>query len=150
MWVPKMCRHALQRPRYAWQRLWPTSTWFCKILRVPYRRETPPPTCCLISYETKEVVYHQASRYETWWYITLSVSQFIRQQVRGFLFDVGLLGPCKSMLRSAALLLWVPKMCRYALQCPRHAWQRLWPTSACFLQGLRSLISKKNSPLAAL
>ena len=27
--------------------------------------------------------------------------QLIRQQVGGFLFDVGLLGPCKSMPRSA-------------------------------------------------
>ena len=47
------------------------------------------------------VVYHQASIYETWWYATPLTSQLIRQQVGGFLFDVGLLGPCKSMLRSA-------------------------------------------------
>ena len=91
-----------------------------------------PSTCCLISCETKEVVYHQTSRYETWWYIILSASQLIRQQVMGFLFDVRLLEPCKSMLTSAALLLWVPKMCRDALQHPRHAWQRSRPTSAYF------------------
>ena len=30
----------------------------------------------------------------TWWYITPLVSQLIRQQGGGFLFDVGLLGPC--------------------------------------------------------
>ena len=30
------------------------------------------------------------------------------------------------------LKLWVPKMCRHALQRPRHAWQRPRPTSACF------------------
>ena len=47
------------------------------------------------------VVYHQASIYETWWYATPLTSQLIRQQVGGFLFDVGLLGPCKSMPRSA-------------------------------------------------
>ena len=39
--------------------------------------------------------------YETWWYTTPLASQLIRQQVEGFLFDVGLLGPCKSMPRSA-------------------------------------------------
>ena len=91
-----------------------------------------PPTCCLISCEAKKVVYHKTSRYETWWYITPSASQLIRQQVRGFLFDVGLLGLCKSMLRLVALLLWVPKMCRHALERPRHAWQRSRPTSVCF------------------
>ena len=38
---------------------------------------------------------------EAWWYTTPLTSQFIRQQVGGFLFDVGLLGPCRSMPRSA-------------------------------------------------
>ena len=36
-------------------------------------------------------------------------SQFIRQQVGGFLFDVGLLGPCKSMLRSAEDIASMPR-----------------------------------------
>ena len=39
--------------------------------------------------------------YETWWYTTPLTSQLIRQQVVGFLFDVGFLGPCRSMPRSA-------------------------------------------------
>ena len=29
-----------------------------------------------------------------WWYTTLLTSQLIRKQVGGFIFDVGLLGPC--------------------------------------------------------
>ena len=33
---------------------------------------------------------------ETWWYTTPLTSQLIRQQVGGFFFDVGLLGPCKK------------------------------------------------------
>ena len=71
-------RHALQRPRHAWQRPWPTLACFCKVLGVPHQKEIPP-TCCLISCEVKEVVYHQASIYETWWYTTPLASQFIRQ-----------------------------------------------------------------------
>ena len=51
--------------------------------------------------KAKGIVYHQASRYETWWYTTPFVSQLIRQQVGGFLFDMGFLGPCKSMPRMA-------------------------------------------------
>ena len=58
-------------------------------------------TCCLISCEAKRVIYHQASIYETWWYTTPLTSQLIRQQVVGFLFDVGFLGPCRSIPRSA-------------------------------------------------
>ena len=42
-----------------------------------------------------------------WWYTTLLASQLIRQQVGGFLFDVGLLGPCRSMPRT---LQSVPRM----------------------------------------
>ena len=41
----------------------------CKVLGVPHKKKTLP-TCCLISCEAKGVVYHQASRYETWWYTT--------------------------------------------------------------------------------
>ena len=38
-----------------------------------------------------------------------------------------------SQGNSVPLLLWKPKMCRHALQGPRHAWQRLRPTSACLV-----------------
>ena len=58
-----------------------------------------PPTCCLISHEAKGVVYHQASIYETLWYTTPLASQFIRQQVGEFFFDVRLLGPCEKAFR---------------------------------------------------
>ena len=64
-------QHALQRLKHALQRPWPTSACFCKVLGVPHQRETPP-TCCLISYETKGVVYHQVSYLEAWWYTTAS------------------------------------------------------------------------------
>ena len=57
-----------------------------------------PPTCCLISCEVKGVVYHQ-TLYETWWYTTPLASQLIRQQVGGFIFDVGLLGHCEKACR---------------------------------------------------
>ena len=36
---------------------------------------------------------------QTWWYTTPLPSQLIRQQVGGFSFDVGLLGPCKKACR---------------------------------------------------
>ena len=35
---------------------------------------------------------------EAWWYTTPLASQHIRQQVGGFFFDVGLLGPCKKCM----------------------------------------------------
>ena len=38
-------------------------------------------------------------RHETWWYTTPFDSQFIMQQVGGFFFDVGLLGPCNRACR---------------------------------------------------
>ena len=31
---------------------------------------------------------------EAWWYTTPLTSQLIRQQIGGYFFDVGLLGPC--------------------------------------------------------
>ena len=34
---------------------------------------------------------------EAWWYTIFFASQLIRQQVGEFFFDVGFLGPCKSM-----------------------------------------------------
>ena len=81
-------RHALQRLKHALQRPWPTSACFCKVLGVPHQRETPP-TCCLISYETKGVVYHQVSYMEAWWYTTPLASQLIRQQVGGISLRCG-------------------------------------------------------------
>ena len=39
-------------------------------------------------------VYHQVPYIEAWWYTTPLASQLIRKQVGGFIFDVGLLGPC--------------------------------------------------------
>ena len=72
---------------------------FRKVLGVPHQRKTPL-TCCLISYEAKGVVYHQASMYETWWYTIPLALQLIRQQLGGgFFFDVGLLGPCEKACR---------------------------------------------------
>ena len=112
LWELKICRLVLQllgmlgnvlgRPRHALQSPWPTLACFFKVLRVPHRRN-PPPICCLISCEAKGVVYPQASIYEVSWYTTPLASQLIRQQMGGGggFFDVGLLGPCKSMPRSA-------------------------------------------------
>ena len=75
------------------------------------------PTCCLISYETKGVVYHQTFIYETLWYTTPLASQLIRQQVGGFFFDVRLLGPCeKGMPRRPRML---PSMPRTLQSMPR-------------------------------
>ena len=36
---------------------------------------------------------------EAWWYTTPLASQLIRQQVGGYFFDVGLLGPCEKACR---------------------------------------------------
>ena len=83
-------RHASQRPRHALQRPWRPRHAFSQGPRSPTSKKNPP-TYCLISCEVKEVVYHQAL-YETWWYTTPLASQFIRQQVGGFLFDMGCLG----------------------------------------------------------
>ena len=80
-------RHALQGPLHALQGPWPTSACFCKVLGV----------------------------YGTWWYTTPLASQLIRQQVEGFLFDVGLLGPCKSMPRSAK------DLAKHAKDLAKHA-----------------------------
>ena len=52
---------------------------------------------------------------EAWWYATLLASQLIRQQVGGFLFDVGLLGPCRSMPRSAK------DLAKHAKDIAKHA-----------------------------
>ena len=74
-----------------------------------------PPTFCLINYEAKGVVYHQASIYETWWYTTPLTLQLIRQQVGVFLFDVGLLRPYRSMPRSAK------DLAKHAKDVAKHA-----------------------------
>ena len=79
-------------------------------------------TCCLISCEAKRVAYHQASIYETWWYTTPLTSQLIRQQVVEFLFDVGFLGPCRSMPRSAMDLAKHAKdLAKHAKDVAKHA-----------------------------
>ena len=96
-------------PRHAWQRPRPTSACFAKSLadlgmlfqgpKSPTSKKPPPPICCLISCKAKGVVYHQASIYETWWYTIPLALQLIRQQLGGFFFDVGLLGPCEKACR---------------------------------------------------
>ena len=47
-----------------------------------------------------------------WWYTTPLVSQLIRKQVGGFIFDVGLLGPCGKHAEDVASM---PRT------LPRHA-----------------------------
>ena len=108
-------RHALQRPQHALQR--PRHA--CNVLGWPRhalqpRRPTSkenPPTFCLISYEIKGVVYHQASLWsqETWWYTTPFASQLIRQKVEGFSFDVGCLGRYKACLGRPRTLSSMPR-----------------------------------------
>ena len=122
MWKPKMCRlalqllgmlgnvlgrprHALQRPWHALQGTWPTSACFRKVLGV----------------------------YGTWWYTTPLASQLIRQQVGGgFLFDVGLLGPCRSMSRSTKDLAKHAKdLAKHAENVAKHAEVRRGRCQAC-------------------
>ena len=55
------------------------------------------------------------SSIEVWWYTTPLTSQLIRQQVGGFLFDMGLLGPCKSMPR------WAKDLAKHAKDIAKHA-----------------------------
>ena len=62
--------------RHALQRFWPTSACFCNVLRVPHRKSLSP-------LSTSPTFY------------------LIRQKVGEDSFDVGLLGRCKSMPRSA-------------------------------------------------
>ena len=68
-------RHALQRPRHAYATLLADLDMLLQGPRSSTSKRNPPTTPL--------------------------ASQLIRQQVGGFLFNVGLLGPCKSMLRSA-------------------------------------------------
>ena len=103
---------------------------------------------------------------EAWWYTTPLASQLIRQQVRGFLFDVGLLGPCKSMSR------WTKDLAKHAKDIAKHAEVSRgrcqaclgvakqaytsqvpiikWPTSACFCKVLRVPHRRETPPLFAL
>ena len=58
---------------------------------------------CRLAWQRLRPPWHASQRprhaYETWWYTTPLASQLIRQQVRGFFFDVGLLGPCEKACR---------------------------------------------------
>ena len=57
---------------------------------------------------------------EAWWYTTPLASQHIRQQVGGFFFDVGLLGPCKKcMPRTPRTLQSMPRTPRTLQSMPR-------------------------------
>ena len=67
-----MCRHA-RPPRHAWQ------------------RPRPPRHA---SQHPRHALQHPM---EAWWYTTPLASQLIRQQVGGYFFDVGLLGPCEKV-----------------------------------------------------
>ena len=53
-------RHVLQRPRHAWQCPRRPRHAFSQGPRSPTSKKNSP-TCCLISCEAKEVVYHQVS-----------------------------------------------------------------------------------------
>ena len=52
---------------------------------------------------------------EAWWYTTPLASQLIRKQVGGFIFDVGLLGPCGKHAEEAEDVASMPRT------LPRHA-----------------------------
>ena len=52
---------------------------------------------------------------ETWWYTIPLASQLIRKQVEGFIFDVGLLGPCGKHAEEAEDVASMPRT------LPRHA-----------------------------
>ena len=67
LWVPKMCRHALQRPRHALQ-----------CLRSPTSKKNPSTLSLVVHYSLNFTTYKAASG------------------GRGVLFDVGLLGCCKA------------------------------------------------------
>ena len=45
-----------------------------------------------------------------WWYTTPLASQLIRKQVGGFIFDVGLLGPCGKHVEEAEDVASMPRM----------------------------------------
>ena len=61
----------------------------------------------------------------TWWYTTLLTSQLIRKQVGGFIFDVGLLGPCGKHAEEAEDVASMPRtlqsMPRSAEDIAKHA-----------------------------
>ena len=122
-----MCRLALQllgmlgnvlgRPRHALQGPWPTSACFCKVLRVPHQRNPPPPH--LLPYK----LWSQGSSV-SWNFIYGSLVVhyslgFTAYKATsgggGFLFDVGLLRPCRSMPRSAK------DLAKHAKDLAKHA-----------------------------
>ena len=96
------CLQRPRRPRHA----------FLQGPKSPTSKKNPP-TFCLISCEAKGVVYHRAS--ETQWYTTPLASQLIRQQVGGFFFDVGLVGPCKNACRGRR------ERCKHAQDVAKYA-----------------------------
>ena len=55
----------------------------------------------------------------TWWYTTLLTSQLIRKQVGGFIFDVGLLGPCRKHAEEAEDVASMPRTLRSMPRRPR-------------------------------
>ena len=54
---------------------------------------------------------HVLQAFEAWWYTTPLASQLIRKQVGGFIFDVGLLGPCGKHAEEAEDVARVAKAC---------------------------------------
>ena len=59
---------------------------------------------------------------ETWWYTTPLASQLIRKQVGGFIFDVGLLGPCGKHAEEAEDVASMPRTLQACLgRCKKHA-----------------------------
>ena len=67
---------------------------------MPRRPRTLPsmPRSCQASLH---ILGSHIKRAGTWWYTTPLASQLIRKQVGGFIFDVGLLGPCEKHAEEA-------------------------------------------------
>ena len=78
---------------------------FHNVLGVPHRRKNPP-TCCLISCETKGVVYHQTSIY-------MKLGGTLLPWLHSF--NVGLLGPCENACRGGR------GCCKHAQDVAKHA-----------------------------
>ena len=102
MWEPKMCR-------LAWQLLGMLGNvlgllgMLRNVLGMPWQR--PRHACNVLGLLGMLPARSQESHIEdktphlllykgAWWYTTPLASQLIRKQVGGFIFDVGLLGPC--------------------------------------------------------
>ena len=54
---------------------------------------------CRLAWQLLGMLGNVLGMLQTWWYTTPLASQLIRQQVGGFFFDVGLLGPCEKACR---------------------------------------------------